>query len=139
MRRRIDRRLKRSIPMRRSCWLVILAFGLGCNLETIEVTDYKPPPAEDDGLVDDRIEDKQTKFDPTLVDRRPLGDWQINQSEAVIRLDVPLIEPDRDKELLTLHPSYAAALAAAKRERSWVAMLPSVNLIDGKAKQFDDG
>ena len=128
------------------CGLLLGASLLGCGIpgidpgvEVIELTDYNPPKLEDDGLADDRLEDKKTAFDPQLVDRRPRGDWRINQSEAVIKLDVPLARPDSDGELLVLRPSYAAALAAAKDSRSWMPTLPSVNLLDGKAKQFDDG
>src|SRR6188474_3435646 len=111
-------------------WLVVgLAFVLlagliGCgtgipgvdpNVVVIEHTDYNPPPPkDDDGLVDDKLEDKKTEFNPDLVDRRQLGDWFINQSEAVIRLDVPLARPDSDGELLTLRASYADSLKAAK-------------------------
>ncbi|HEX5106330.1 MAG TPA: hypothetical protein VFV87_21065, partial [Pirellulaceae bacterium] len=114
--------------------------GLDPNVEVVEHTDYNPPPPKDeDGLADDKLEDKQTSFDPELVDRRPLGEWSINQSEAVIRLDVPLARPDSDAELLMLRPSYADSLKAAKAHRSWISVLPSVNLLDGKAKQFDDG
>jgi hypothetical protein len=99
----------------------------------IEHTDYHPPKLANDELKDDRLGDKQTAFDPELVDRRPLEGWLVNQSEAVIRLDVPLIKPDREPQLTVLHPSYAAAMGADRES------LPSVNLIDGKAKQFDDG
>lgn len=114
--------------------------GVDPNVVVIEHTDYKPPPANDDDLlVDDRLEDKKTAFDPELIDRRPFGDWLINQSEAVIRLDVPLAKPDSDGELLVLRASYADSLQAAKKHRSSMAILPSVNLLDGKAKQFDDG
>jgi hypothetical protein len=110
------------------------------NVVVIEHTDYNPPPPkDDDGLVDDKLEDKKTEFNPELVDRRPLGEWLINQSEAVIRLDVPLARPDSDGELLVLRASYADSLKAAKEHRSWIPVLPSVNLLDGKAKQFDDG
>jgi hypothetical protein len=128
------------MPICRGLALALLggAFA-GCNLEVIDVTDYRPPKVEDDGLVDDRLEDKRTAFDAQLIDRRPLEDWQINQSEAVIRLDVPLAKPDEDTALLALRPSYAAALQSARQARSWMATLPSVNLLDGKAKQFDDG
>ncbi len=99
---------------------------------TVDRTDYSVPRDDDDVLKDDRIEDKVTSFDPSLVDRRSEKGWQINGSEAVIRLDVPIIKPDVEPELLVLHPSYKAAI----KDR---AVLPSVNLIDGKAKQFDDG
>lgn len=101
---------------------------------TVDVTDYSMPKDDDLLLVDDRLEDKRTTFDPSLVDRRPLGGWSLNASEAVIRLDVPMVKPDQNPELLVLHPSYASAVKDAKRE-----VLPSVNMIDGKAKQFDDG
>ena len=64
------------------------------------------------------------------------GDWLINNSAAVFRLDVPMVKPDREEALLALHPSYAAAI---HRIPTWASFLPSVNSIDGKAKQFDDG
>jgi hypothetical protein len=131
-----------------ACTLVALTlFGCGTgipgvdpNVVVIEHTDYNPPPPADDGLVDDRIEDKQTAFDPNLVDRRPLDGWLVNQSEAVIRLDVPLVRGDAQPHLLQLHSSYQAAIEAAKQHvHTELTTLPSVNLIDGKAKQFDDG
>jgi hypothetical protein len=109
--------------------------GLDPNVEVIDVTDRLPPPPKDDGLADDRLEDKKTAFDPQLVDRRPLEGWLVNQSEAVIKLDVPMVQPDYEGDLLVLHPSYQAALKAAEHRNP----LPSVNLLDGKAKQFDDG
>lgn len=106
--------------------------GIDPNVYVVEHTDYNPPKPVNDELTDDRLEDKQTSLLPELVDRRPLEEWLVNQSDAVIRLDVPLIKPDHDQKLLELHPSYAAAASSAQ-------VLPSVNLIDGKAKQFDDG
>jgi hypothetical protein len=129
------------------------AFGMmllaGCgnrNTIEVEVTDYQPPAdtgengsrtaAADEALADDQLDDiTPPDFDPELIDRRPWQDWLVNSSAAVIKLDVPLIKPDREPELLTLHPSYAAAVDAMRSHD----LLPSVNLIDGKAKQFDDG
>src|SRR4051794_41926338 len=80
----------------------------------VEHTDYRPPEQPpDEVLADDRLEDKKPPaFDPALVDRRPLGGdggWLLNASAAVVRLDVPVVKPDREPDLLTLHPSYAAA------------------------------
>ena len=98
----------------------------------VEITDYHPPKPVSDELTDDRLEEKQTSFVAELVDRRPLEGWLVNQTEAVIRLDIPLAKPDRDQHLLVLHPSYSVAVSTRD-------VLPSVNLIDGKAKQFDDG
>jgi hypothetical protein len=103
-------------------------------VETVEKTEYHPPPRDpDDALADDRLQDKHTAFDPRLVDRRPLRDWLVNASAAVIRLDTSLIRPDVEPNLEVLYPSFAAAVGTR------ADILPSVNLLDGKAKQFDDG
>lgn len=117
---------------------------LGPDEYEVEVPEYHPPeipPEINEVFVDDVLGARpRPAFDPELVDRRPLKssgrDWQVNSSEAVLRLDVPLIYPGSRDTLQKLHPSYAAALASAQR---YGAVLPSVNLIDGKAKQFDDG
>ena len=102
--------------------------------ETVDVTDYTPP--KDDGipLADDRVEDKAPAFDPNRVDRRPVEGFSLNTSGSVLKLEIPLTKPDWNPERLALHPSYAAALKGARG-----TVLPSVNLVDGKAKQFDDG
>jgi hypothetical protein len=107
------------------------------DANTVEVTEYRaPPPAPDDELVDDQLSDKKPEFVPGLVDRRHEGDWVIDASPAVLKLDAPMLRPDADAVLLALRPSYAEAIAGAP---SWIEVLPSINLIDGKAKQFDDG
>lgn len=102
---------------------------------TVRTEYHNPKPADDDFLVDDRLEDKPAKFDAALVDRRPLGAWLVNQSAAVIRLDCPAIKPDQEAALLRLYPSYAAL----REQKLSVPVLPSINMLDGKAKQFDDG
>ena len=98
-----------------------------------------PQPAKDEELKDDRLEDKPEVFDPTVVDRRPLDGWLVNASAAVTKLDIVAVKPDKEAEFLKLHASYAAALKAAAGKTDGRTILPSVNLIDGKAKQFDDG
>ena len=104
------------------------------NTVTIEHTDYKPPPPPADELTDDELrEDQAPKFDPDLVHSKPIGEWQINLSAAVVKLDVEMSRPDSESNQLQLAPSYAEALKFRPDA------LPSVNLIDGKAKQFDDG
>ncbi|HND51884.1 MAG TPA: hypothetical protein PLV92_05790 [Pirellulaceae bacterium] len=110
--------------------------GLDPNVYVVDVTDRKEPPPTDDGFSDDRLADKKTVFDPELVDRRPLEGWLVNQSESVLRLDIPIVQPDYESHLLVLHPSYRDAMKAARADSK---LLPSVNLLDGKAKQFDDG
>jgi len=115
-----------------------LGGGLGMgNTVTVERIIHTPPVKPPEVLlVDDKLEDKNPSFDPNLVDRRPLGQdkaWLLNASSAVIKLDVPVIKPDIDGQLLTLHRSYAEAV------KDKYNVLPSVNMVDGKAKQFDDG
>ncbi len=113
----------------------------GGDTITVEVTDYRPEPsALDELLSDDRIEDKDPAFDETLAHRTPIDGWLVNLSGAVIRLDVPMARPDQDPDLLMIHASYKAAVDAAKKgAHSYLPVLPSVNLVDGMAKQFDDG
>ncbi len=98
---------------------------------------HETPPRDDLNLVDDVLEDKNPAFDEDLVDSRPLGDWWVNASAAVIRLDCPAIKPDVEPDLLDLHASYTQAAEAAKRHGH--QLLPSANMLDGAAKQFDDG
>jgi hypothetical protein len=103
-----------------------------------KVEDHRKKETQEE-FADDRIEDKKpTPFDPDLVDRRPFGDWRINSSAAVIRLKMPPIKKEAEAPVIVLHPSYAAASAAAPRDLK-LDILPSVNMVDGKAKQFDDG
>ena len=106
---------------------------------TVERTDVNPAPdpLDDLKLVDDVLEDKNPEFDPGLVDRRDYEGWQINKSAAVIRLDCPDIRPDREEEMTQLYASYADAAEAASQP--WINFLPSANMLDGYAKQFDDG
>jgi hypothetical protein len=126
-------------PARIGEWIEAAAAKLGgqTDTETIDVTEYHAPQqASVDDLSDDQLSDKKPEFIPSLVDRRHEGDWVVNASSAVLKLDAPLLLPDADAALLVLKPSYADAIAAAP---SSTVVLPSINLIDGKAKQFDDG
>jgi hypothetical protein len=139
------RKLAMPVPRRLTFFAAVLAvsaFGCGTgvpgidpNVVVVEVIDRNPPKPVADGLADDKLEEKSTSFDPELMDRRPLDGWRINQSEAVISLDVPIVQPDYEADLLVLHPSYKVAMKAAEHRNP----LPSINLLDGKAKQFDDG
>src|SRR5262245_8589498 len=96
--------------------LGIVIYNQVLDTETIEHTEYYAPPTDPwQELTDDPLEDKNPAFDPTLVDRRPLGDWLVNSSSAVIKLDVVAAKPDQDAALLTLHPSYAAAVKVARK------------------------
>ncbi|MBZ0136416.1 MAG: hypothetical protein K8I27_08605 [Planctomycetes bacterium] len=94
-----------------------------------------------DLLNDDRLEDKQPAFNPQLIDSRLISDgenqWQLNASAAVTALDVRDTRSDEHEAMHRLYPSYAEAATAL--EGAGYDVLPSVNLIGGKAKQFDDG
>jgi hypothetical protein len=124
--------------MSRPGWMRDGALPFGSDeTEEVELTEYQPPPPTPDAeLVDDQLSEKNPAFDPGLIDRRPEGDWQLNASSAVLRLDAPMQKPDADATLIELRPSYSAAMAKAP---AGMKVLPSINLIDGKAKQFDDG
>jgi len=114
----------------------VLLFHVRYDVETH--TDYHDPPGRDElRLTDDELADKNPAFDETLVDTRPLGDWEVNKSAAVIELDCPAVKPDTQGALLVLRPSYAGAVNAAAEVG--LDLLPSANLLDGAAKQFDDG
>jgi len=103
-----------------------------------EHSEYHAPPVRDDAqLADDILAEKNPAFDEALVDSRPIGDWQINASAAVVRLDCPMVKPDAEAAMLVLRPSYRAAMTAAGDLR--FNLLPSANMLDGAAKQFDDG
>ena len=125
-------------------WLPLIVLVLGLAFFMLDwhiagdlVTDYRAPPAEpDEALVDDRLSEKNPAFIAELVDRRPEGAWRLNASAAVLRLDTPMLRPDADAALLELRPSVADAMAHAP---SGIEVLPSINVIDAKAKQFDDG
>jgi hypothetical protein len=87
-------------------------------------------------LVDDRSSDRDPKFDPDLIDSRPIGDWQLNASAATIRIDSPAIVANEDPELLWLRTNYASALEVKSGNYT---VLVSANLVSGASKQFDDG
>ncbi len=93
-------------------------------------------------LEDDRLEDKAPEFDPELVMLRPFDGEHglrmlVNASAAVIELDVVGTDPKVEPYLLRLHANYADA--AAFIEAGGKEIIPSINSLDGKAKQFDDG
>ena len=83
---------------------------------TTEITEYhSPPPGRDDALADDHLDAKRLPpFNRKLVDSRPLGDWEVNASAAVVGLDCPMIRPDAERELLILRKSYVDAISHAR-------------------------
>lgn len=100
-------------------------------------------PAQDkyDLFENDPRSETPPVFNPKLIDSRPFGEpdnlWQINASSAVLSLDILEIRDADEPELMQLYPSYVAAAKAIGARGG--RLLPSLNLLDGKAKQFDDG
>ena len=124
-----------SVPIAAAA-IVFFATRAGYQFHEEERTDIEPSPVPD-LLADDKLEDKRPQFNAELIDTRPFDGWQINASAAVIRLDVPDIRSDEHAALQRLYPDYATAARAL--EAAGFDVLPSVNLLGGKAKQFDDG
>jgi len=122
--------------------LFVLAVGGWIAFNTfyriVVKTNYHPhQPTVDLELKDDQVSELRAKFDPAFVDRRLLDEWEVNSSAATMKLDCPDMKVDRDPELDQLYASYTDAIAAARKVR--YDFLPSANLVDGAAKQFDDG
>ena len=108
------------------------------NLDVVWATDRKAPPESDaDLLFDDKLSDKKPDFDPDLISTQMEDGRQLNLSAAVIRLDSPIILPDQEPWCEPIYASYRDTIKASEKANR--AVLPSVNVIDGKAKQFDDG
>jgi hypothetical protein len=105
----------------------------------IEKTEYSAPAAsQTDEFADDIFDASAAPlFVPDRVDSREAKGWTVNLSAAVTKLDQDLLKPDADEPLLKLHANYRDAIRTVQSPT--VDVLPSINLIDGKAKQFDDG
>jgi hypothetical protein len=119
--------------------VVAVLLRLACQREvSVERRDVEPARSRFELFQDDEVAAKTPPFEAALVDSRPFGEpgnlWQVNASAAVIRLDIRDIEDE--PELLELRRSYADAVRDLRPEAT---LLPSLNLLDGKAKQFDDG
>ncbi|MBS0206317.1 MAG: hypothetical protein JSS49_25800 [Planctomycetes bacterium] len=114
--------------------VVVTLAGCWDRTVTIERTDYQVPPANSSDDLTDDVFERAPEFDPERIDSRPVEGWTVNLSAAVTTLDVDLLKPDHDAKLLKLYANYQDAV-----QNAGFRVLPSVNLIDGKAKQFDDG
>ena len=130
-----------------ACAYRLLVIGLsflviGCSEEKrffTEQIDYiQPISRHQEDFKDDEFDASTIpRFDPDRVDSRQVHGWTVNLSNAPIRLDLDLLKPDTDEALLKSHSNYTDAVSSV--ESLGIPVLPSVHLIDGKAKQFDDG
>ena len=119
--------------------LTILVGCTGTEIIEIEKTDYNPPVASQAEEFADDVFDPSAAppFVPDRIDSREEKGWLVNLSAAVTKLDQVLLKPDSDEVLLKLHANYRDAIQGVQSSGGHV--LASINLIDGKAKQFDDG
>jgi len=110
-------------------------------------------PKKPELFADDRVAEKYVVFDEDLIDRRqfpmipttaedsrkPAKDrpnFQINSSAALIALDVEDFDTSDPFQADKLYASYGEAARALESEGMTLA---SINALDAKAKQFDDG
>jgi hypothetical protein len=115
-----------------AAWLLCLS-----GFEPPKVNGDEPEESQwDEVLQDDELDGKQPVFDKDLIDSRIQGGWFVNSSDAVIKLDTPTIRVDLTPQLAKLYPSYRVARNEAPNGKKH---LVSVNMLDAKGKQFDDG
>ena len=130
------------VPLRTLFAFITLATFVGCSETEVIVTDtteYNAPVATQIVEFADDFYDASAAppFVPDRVDSREAKGWSVNLSATVTRLDQELLKPDSDEALIKLHANYRDAIRSV--QSPGVEVLPSINLIDGKAKQFDDG
>jgi len=90
-----------------------------------------------DELRGDRLEDKHPVYDPELqvVDEIRGSRVTLNKSAALLQLDIGPMQSAAERRLgEELFPSYAAAAAALDGE----TLIPSLEVVHGKLKVFDD-
>ncbi len=118
-----------------AAFLVLAALMLSAMcIRTDTVTDqHDPQVPPDEVFVDDPVPRKPPAFDPELVDSRELDGWEVNKSAAVLRLDIRPIRHEKEAHLEKIYPNFQLAVDFGGKE-----VIPSVNLLDSKCKQFDD-
>jgi hypothetical protein len=120
--------------------LVIVWVGLSCSsIIPIPVIEKKFPNATPEVTEeDDRLEDKNPPYLEAFTEKRDWKGWlcYFNKSASVVGLDLAKATRREKKLSGTIHPNFRQALAAA--EEFECELLPSVELIDGFTKYFDD-
>ncbi len=87
-------------------------------------------------LKDDTLPSKVPLFDSSLGFYSEELQCSLNNSAAIIRLDAPGYDDKKEKAMATLYPTISdAVLSVADPDK----VIPSINVIDAKAKQFNDG
>jgi hypothetical protein len=138
---------RRPIARRLFVWGLVLALlgFVSLNFFGVRLGEEVERPSVRELLTDDPRPEQPRPLVEWLVDSRtveaPQPDgtkavFEVNTSSAVVALDVRDIRSD-EEELVRLYPDFVtAARAAADAGES---VLPSLNVLDAKAKQIDDG
>lgn len=90
---------------------------------------------------DDRIEDKNPQYVSAFTEKRSnqFGSiWCFNKSTAVFGLDLGSVTEVENELEKTIYPTFRAAMKAAADYSSENKFLPSVDLVAGFTKYFDD-
>jgi hypothetical protein len=122
----------------------VLAFCLALILPHYMVVLFEkpyPPHPEEIRVSSDDIEDKKPQFidESSMWCQETLDGrfkYRINKSAAVLGLDIAEIEDEEKETTEKLFSTYEQALAYAKQEE--IPVIPSVQMVDHKAKVFDD-
>lgn len=124
----------------------LLVLSAGCMLGPLDSMGQETIVTEDEdksseqSLKDDRIEDKKPKFDSTLTVTEEFEGCQVtlNKSGSVTKLDIAPFE-DHEGELNgALFRGRAEAIKAIKKVNG-AHLLPSMEVVNGSMKPFNDG
>ena len=120
------------------CFSVMLS---GCSHEqTVEIDQIRYHEPRSDFLqdiIDDEFDLQNVpEFVPERVASHPVHGSNINFSGTLFSLDIELLKPDIDLNIIGFHKNYRDALQSV--QSNGIPVLPSVNLIDEKSRQFDE-
>ena len=119
---------------------VILSAGCSDPVVTVvERIEYHSPetPISGEKADDEFHAESVPAFDPDRSHPQVQNDRTVNLSSTVTKLDVSVLKPDVDQDLLKLHANFQDAMASVKS--MGMTILPSVNVIDTKSRHFDAG
>jgi hypothetical protein len=138
---------RRPIARRLFVWGLVLALlgFVSLNFFGLKLGEEVERPSVRELLTDDPRPEQPRPLVEGLVDSRTLEApqpdgkavvFEVNASSAVVALDVRDIHSD-EEELCRLYPDFVSAARAAADVGE--SVLPSLNVLDAKAKQIDDG
>ena len=125
---------------------ILLVLTGGCMLGPLDHMGQETIVTEDEDkaseqkLEDDRIEDKKPKYDPALTVTETFEGCQVtlNKSATVTKLDIAPFEESEASIDGALFRGRAEAMAAVRKVKG-AHMLPSMEVVNGAMKPFNDG